>query len=131
MNRIESQVVRLLHLRVIGHRSMKFAAVISWSATIVCATEIPYAADAIATGKAAGGLDPASIWAIVAIAMFAVMIALGYGVFTIGTKLQTALAVLSADVKARGNCQMSETVNALVSTARTEIELCGRRMRGE
>lgn len=129
MNATEQQIVRLMRWRLNGYRAMRIAAVISWSATVVCATEIPYAADAIATGKAAGALDPASIWAIVAVAMFGCMIALGWGVFTIGTKLQTTLAVMAADIKAKGNCQTAEVVNALVNTARTEIELCGQRMR--
>ena len=108
---------------------MRVTAVVAWTATVACAAEIPYAHDAIAVGKSAGAMDTASVWATVACAMFACMIALGYGVFTIGTKLQTSLAVLAADVKARGNCQMAEGVNSLVHVARTEIEECGKRMR--
>lgn len=133
-------VIRRAGLRLIP--AFACAAILSACNVAVAAGDVPYVDKALAAGDHAGGMTPASIWALVAIAMFACVVLLGWGAFTIGTKIQTSLATLEAQNTAmkeqvsalatmRGQCTAGDAMHGLLNAARTELEKTGRLIRGE
>ena len=107
--------------------------IVSGLAMGTSAAEIPYVGDAMRLGNEAGHMQAASIWALAAGLCFAAMAAMGYFCLTLGTKIQTALATISAKQDALAvqtrTCPNAESASAIVAAARTEIERCGQLIR--
>ncbi len=119
----------LIRAQCIGFRALPVFAFIALSASVGMAVDIAQVNDALDAGSKAGEMTPSAIWATVAIAAFICMILLGWGVFTIGTRLQTTMATMAADLASikdtRSQCPASEHMHTLLNAARTEIERTG------
>lgn len=124
-----------------GLGALAIITILSGCASALAASDVPYVGEIINAGERAGDMSPAQIWAIVACASFACFVLLGWGVFHIGTTIQTKLATLEEQNRTTqsqlgtltaskgGPCSASDAIHALVNTARTEIEQTGIRVR--
>lgn len=127
-----NKVALMIRGQVIGLRLLNIFAVIALMSSTAFAVDVAQVGEALDAGTKAGEMSPAAIWATVAIVSFACMIGLGWCVFTIGTKLQTTMATMAADLATikENRAHGAEAMNALLNTARTELERTGILLRG-